>query len=121
MIKYINLTSCFLTISLSFGSTLNGSDGKDKVVSILDNQNELKKISYPISMIEKKLNGRCVVRFRLNEDGSARNIEIVKSLGEAFDSEVVAGINKMKFKPVRPKGVFISNLIYEMPIYFKNK
>ena len=25
------------------------------------------------------------MRFRLNEDGSARNIEIVKSLGEAFD------------------------------------
>ncbi len=54
MIKYINLLSCFLTISLSFGSTLDGSDGRDKVVSILDNQNELKKISYPISMIEKK-------------------------------------------------------------------
>ena len=51
------------------------------------------------------------MRFRLNEDGSARNIEIVKSLGEALDSEVIAGINKMKFKPVRPKGVFISNLI----------
>jgi len=43
MIKYINLISCFLTISLSFGSTLDGSDGRDKVVSILDNQNELKK------------------------------------------------------------------------------
>ena len=53
MIKYINLISCFLTISLSFGSTLDGSDGRDKVVSILDNQNELKIISYPISMIEK--------------------------------------------------------------------
>ena len=42
-----------MTISLSFGSTLDGSDVRDKVVSILDNQNELKKISYPISMIEK--------------------------------------------------------------------
>ena len=42
MIKYINLISSFLTISLSFGSTLDGSDGRDKVVSILDNQNELK-------------------------------------------------------------------------------
>ena len=43
MIKYINLISCFLTISLSFGSTLEGPDGTGKVVSILDNQNELKK------------------------------------------------------------------------------
>ena len=79
-------------------------DDKDKIVNILENQNELKKISYPISMIEKKLDGRCIARFRLNEDGSARNIVIVQSLGQAFDSEVIEGIKRMRFKPVRPEG-----------------
>ena len=108
-------------IFLSLSTPLKAMDDKDKIVNILENQNELKKISYPISMIEKKLDGRCIARFRLNEDGSARNIVIVQSLGQAFDSEVIEGIKRMRFKPVRPEGVFVSNLVYEMPIHFKNK
>lgn len=121
MIKYINYTLWFFLIFLSLSTPLKAMDDKDKIVNILENQNELKKISYPISMIEKKLDGRCIARFRLNEDGSARNIVIVQSLGQAFDSEVIEGIKRMRFKPVRPDGVYVSNLVYEMPIHFKNK
>ncbi len=121
MIKYIIFKLWYFLIFLSFISPLNAMDDKDKIVNILENQNELKKISYPISMIEKKLDGKCVARFRLNEDGSARNIVIVQSLGQAFDNEVIKGIKRMRFKPVRPEGVFVSNMVYEMPIHFKNK
>ena len=55
----------YFLIFLSFSSSLIAMDDKDKIVNILENQNELKKISYPVSMIGKKLDGRCIARFRL--------------------------------------------------------
>ena len=43
MIKYINYTLWFFLIFLSLSTPLEAMDDKDKIVNILENQNELKK------------------------------------------------------------------------------
>ena len=45
MIKYINYTLWFFLIFLSLSAPLEAMDDKDKIVNILENQNELKKIA----------------------------------------------------------------------------
>jgi len=46
-------------------------------------------LRYPETMLEEKIKGTVKLKFTVTEKGAIKNIEILKSLGTAFDSEAV--------------------------------
>ncbi|MFG6392338.1 MAG: M56 family metallopeptidase [Candidatus Amulumruptor sp.] len=63
--------------------------------------------------------GRVVVKFVINKDGSVGDTEIIKSLGEAFDAEAVRVVKSMpRFTPGMLNGKPVA-VYYVLPVNFK--
>jgi protein TonB len=78
-----------------------------------------KNLRYPKSAFKNNIEGRVVVRFVIETDGSISNPEIVRSLDTDCDRETLRVINKMpRWNPGRQNGVAAS-VYYTLPVSFK--
>jgi len=87
--------------------------GDDKLVEYLS-----KNIIYPKEAVAKKIQGRVICKFMVNEDGSITNIEVIRSVDPLLDAEAIRVIKTLpKFVPGtqhdKPVGVY-----FTLPITF---
>ena len=67
-----------------------------------------RNIKYPTKAIESKIQGRVIVQFVVNKDGSISNAKIVRSVDPDLDKEALRVINSMpQWKPGMQKGACI--------------
>lgn len=77
------------------------------------------EVKYPKEAEEKGLQGRVVVRYIIEKDGSISEVEIAKSVNEYLDAEAIRVVNAMpKWIPGKQKGEPV-RVKYTLPITFR--
>lgn len=77
-----------------------------------------KNVSYPKQAFDAGIEGRVIVTFVVDKDGTVRNANVLKSVDPALDNEAVRVINAMpKWMPGRQKGEPVA-VKYTVPISF---
>lgn len=80
-----------------------------------------RNIKYPTKAIENKIQGRVIVQFVVNKDGSISGAKVVRSVDPDLDKEALRVINSMpKWKPGMQKGEPVS-VKFTVPIVFRNQ
>jgi TonB family protein len=78
-----------------------------------------KSLRYPIAAQRAGIQGKVVVHFFINTDGSITDVKVVKSINEDLDAEAVRIIKNMpNWKPGRFEGQLVRNE-FTLPINFK--
>lgn len=78
-----------------------------------------KNIKYPAESVEKNEEGREIVQFIVEKDGSLSDIKVIRSISPYLDKEAIRVTQSMpKWIPAKNKGVIVRSL-YMMPIEFK--
>ncbi|MDR1683527.1 MAG: TonB family protein [Candidatus Symbiothrix sp.] len=78
-----------------------------------------KNIRYPIDAIEMGQEGKVILRFVVEMDGSIGNVQILRSLYPSLDREAVRVVKKMpKWTPGMKQGKAV-RVYYTLPIKFK--
>lgn len=76
-------------------------------------------VKYPKEAEEKGLQGRVVVRYIIEKDGSISEVEIAKSVNEYLDAEAIRVVNAMpKWIPGKQKGENV-RVKFTLPITFR--
>lgn len=87
--------------------------GFEALIKYLDDN-----VRYPDEALEDAIEGKVIVRFDVNKDGSISNITIVRSLQTLLDAEAVRVINTMpKWKPGTQRGKPIK-VGFTLPVNF---
>ena len=87
--------------------------GKDSLMTFIKNN-----LVYPS---DSNVQGRVIVGFVVEKDGSITNIDIVRSVHPALDEDVVRVVSKMpKWIPATNKGKIVRSRYY-LPILYKNR
>lgn len=77
------------------------------------------EVKYPKEAEEKGLQGRVVVRYIIEKDGSISEVEIAKSVNEYLDAEALRVVNAMpKWIPGKQKGENV-RVKFTLPISFR--
>ncbi|GHV55954.1 cell envelope biogenesis protein TonB [Bacteroidia bacterium] len=75
-------------------------------------------IHYPVTAQEKNIQGRVIVRFIVDSDGSVGNVELVRSIDPALDKEAIRVVQNMpNWIPGKQNGKAVS-VYYSLPILF---
>lgn len=78
-----------------------------------------KNLIYPESCREDSIQGRVIVTFIIEKDGSVSNAEVVRSVHPLLDAEALRLVSKMpKWKPGKQKGE-VCRLKYSIPVNFR--
>ena len=78
-----------------------------------------KNIQYPQDAEEKGIQGRVIVQFVVEKDGSIKDIKVVRGIDPSLDKEALRVINAMpKWEPGKHKGEAVS-VKYTVPVNFK--
>ena len=78
-----------------------------------------KSMQYPDVAKENRTQGRVIVQFVVNVDGSTANVEIVKSVDQHLDKEALRIVQSMpKWKPGKKGGKAVS-VRYTVPVMFR--
>ena len=78
-------------------------------------------VKYPEEAIQNKKEGRVIVQFVVNKDGSVMDAKVVRSIDPLLDKEALRVINLMpKWKPGKNQGEAV-RVRYTMPVMFKLK
>ena len=78
-----------------------------------------KNVKYPAEALEKGIEGRVIVQFVVEKDGSITNAKVVRGIHPSLDAEALRVMNSMpKWKPGKQKGQAVS-VKYTMPVLFK--
>ena len=72
-----------------------------------------KEIHYPLMAKRNRMQGRCIVSFTLNPDGTMQGIKLVKQVGGGTGEEALRVVRLLKFK--KPEYPILTSL----PIDFK--
>lgn len=76
-------------------------------------------IHYPKEAKDAQLQGRVMVKFVIEKDGSITNACVVRSIGPSLDNEALRVINSMpKWKPGMQRGVPV-RVYFTVPIMFR--
>lgn len=76
-------------------------------------------LKYPVIAQENGIQGKVIVRFLVEKDGSISKVEVVRSLDPACDKEAIRLIKLLpKFIPAKQNGVAVA-VWYTLPIAFK--
>lgn len=80
----------------------------------------IQNVKYPVIAQENGIQGRVILQFIVNIDGSITNVEVVKSAGDAsLDKEAVRVIKSMpKWKPGKQRGEPV-RVKYTVPVNFR--
>ena len=80
-----------------------------------------KNVKYPADAEKKKVEGRVLVTFVVNTDGSITDIEVVRKTFPSLDAEAVRVISGMpRWKPGEQKGKKV-RVKYTVPLSFRLK
>jgi len=87
--------------------------GDEKLVEYIS-----KKLIYPKEAVSKKIEGKVICKFMVNEDGTITHIEVIRSIDPLLDAEAIRVIKTLpKFEPgtqhEKPVGVY-----FTLPITF---
>ncbi|GHV27257.1 cell envelope biogenesis protein TonB [Bacteroidia bacterium] len=99
-------------------------DHVEKMPSFPGGNQELYKfladnLIYPKEAQEKKIEGRVIVRFTVEADGSIANVETIRSLDPLCDAEAIRVVQKMpKWIPGEQSGK-VAAVRYVLPMIFK--
>jgi len=78
-----------------------------------------KNLHYPDMARENGIEGKVIIRFIVNEDGSVSDVTVVRSVGGGCDAEAVRIVSGMpKWKPGKQNGKEVK-VIFNLPIVFK--
>jgi Ca-activated chloride channel family protein len=78
-------------------------------------------LNYPKTAQDNGIQGKVIVRFSVEKDGSISKVEVVRSLDTACDKEAIRIIKSLpKFIPAKQNGVNVA-VWYTLPIIFKLK
>ena len=78
-----------------------------------------KNIKYPVAAQQAKIEGRVIVQFVVERDGSISDIHTVRSVSPELDAEAIRVVNLMpKWKPGKQRGKAVA-VKYTMPIMFR--
>ena len=76
-------------------------------------------IRYPEAAQQNDIQGRVVVKFVVEKDGSVKNAEIVRGVDKDLDREALRVVNKMpKWQPGKNNGVAVRSY-FNLPVTFK--
>ena len=76
-------------------------------------------IKYPTEAYEQKIEGRVIVQFVVEKDGSISNVKVVRHVHPLLDEEAVRVIENMpKWEPGRQRGKAV-RVKYTVPVSFK--
>ena len=76
-------------------------------------------IKYPKDAMEKKQEGRVIVQFIVERDGSITHIEVKRSVSPSIDAEAVRVVGTMpKWKPGKQRGKVV-RVKYTLPVMFR--
>ncbi|MDR2805087.1 MAG: energy transducer TonB [Dysgonamonadaceae bacterium] len=76
-------------------------------------------IRYPVDAIESGIEGRVVLRFIVQTDGTVGNVEVLQKLFPSCDREAMRVVSKMpKWVPGSQSGRTVA-VYYTLPVYFK--
>jgi protein TonB len=88
--------------------------GDSALLSYLANET-----TYPVICINKKIQGRVIVGFIVERNGSISSAKIVRSVDPALDKEALRVISSMpKWNPAKKNGVPV-RVKFNLPIAFK--
>ncbi len=77
-----------------------------------------KSLSYPAMARENNVQGKVMVQFVVNEDGSVSNAKVLRGIGSGCDAEALRVVNSMpKWKPGKQNGKAVK-VYYTLPIRF---
>jgi protein TonB len=78
-----------------------------------------KNISYPEDAIRNNIQGRVILKFAVNADGSIDRIQILRGIDNSLDSEAVRVVKTLpKFKPGKQQGVPVP-VWFCLPVLFR--
>ena len=78
-----------------------------------------KNIKYPVAAQQAKIEGRVIVQFVVERDGSISDIHTVRSVSPELDAEAIRVVSLMpKWKPGKQRGKAVA-VKYTMPIMFR--
>ncbi len=119
--------------SVKFISPKIVKDNKIEAYTVVENMPEFpggekalmdficKNIKYPPDDMENQIQGKAVVRFIVAEDGSVKNIELLKSPSKSMGEEAIRVISMMpKWTPGTQAGKVVP-VYFVMPVVFKLK
>jgi protein TonB len=76
-------------------------------------------ISYPSDAVEKNIQGRVILKFVVNKDGSIDRIETLRSIDPLLDAEATRVVGKLKkFRPGKQGGVAVP-VWFTLPVLFR--
>jgi protein TonB len=78
-----------------------------------------KNIQYPQMERDNDIQGKVIVRFTVQEDGSVADVNVIRAVSPGLDKEAVRVVKIMpKFKPGRQQGKAVK-VFYNVPVIYK--
>ena len=76
-------------------------------------------VRYPVEAQKKHVQGRVILHFIIEKDGSVSNVRVARSVDPSLDAEAIRVVNSMpKWEPARQKGQPV-RVRYTIPIQFR--
>lgn len=80
---------------------------------------ELQKgLTYPSMARRAGIEGRVIVQFIVNENGTVEDPRVIRGIGGGCDEEALKAVSKAKFKPGRQRGEPV-RVQYSLPVIFR--
>lgn len=79
----------------------------------------MKNIKYPAACQEAGIQGRVIVSFVVNKDGSIQNVEVIRGVHEKLDAEAVRVVKSMPaWSPGEQQGRKVRSK-FQLPVFFR--
>ena len=119
IIKYKILSLLLFTNFLS-SNDFRVDDNFDEICKILYEPRIINNyIKYPDLAMNFSISGTSTALFVVNKEGKIKDIKIEKSLGIAFDRQILDGLNEIS-KEILQEREYKTDNIYRLSVYFKN-
>ena len=117
--KYIIL-SWFILTNFLLSNDFRIQENLDEISKIIYQPKVINNyIKYPDLAANFSISGTSTALFIVNKEGKIKDIKIEKSLGIAFDRQILDGLNKISREILQEKKYKTDNL-YRLSVYFKN-
>ncbi|TFH94100.1 M56 family metallopeptidase [Porphyromonas levii] len=121
------------TLPISFALKNKVTEGeKDKVYDYVDNVPEFpggqaammkwlsENIKYPDVAVKENIQGRVMLSFVIETDGSLSDVKVVKGVHEALDAEAIRVVKMMpNWKPASLKDGTLARVAFVLPVQFR--
>ena len=120
--KYFLLCACFLFALNARAQSSEASNAKPDQMPVAGydyNKYLRDNLHYPEKAVKHNREGRVIVKFVVNEDGSISDCEVIKGINRACDAEAIRVVQNMPpWKPGMKDGKPV-RVYFKLPIAFK--